>query len=108
MNLVSQNHVATLILLAACVLLPGCSRNPSNGGGKLSQAGPATPSVAQKEIAGANKGTPDASAMVQITGGKFIMGDKNEVDAPPHEVVVSSLLIDKHLETGEQFEKITG
>ena len=46
--------------------------------------------------------------MVQITGGKFIMGDKNEVDAPPHEVVVSSFFIDKHLVTQEQFQKIMG
>ena len=46
--------------------------------------------------------------MVQITGGKFIMGDKDEVDAPPHEAVVSSFFIDKHLVTQVQFQKVMG
>jgi len=44
--------------------------------------------------------------MVQISGGKFMMGDKNEVDAPPHEVVVDSFLMDRHLVTQEQFQKV--
>jgi formylglycine-generating enzyme required for sulfatase activity len=46
--------------------------------------------------------------MILITGGKFIMGDKDEADAPLHEVVVSSFLMDKHLVTQEQFQKVTG
>jgi len=36
------------------------------------------------------------------------MGDKNEVDAPPHEVVVNSFFMDKRLVTQEQFQKIMG
>jgi len=46
--------------------------------------------------------------MVQIPGGKFIMGDKEEVDAPPHEVVVSAFLMDAHLVTQELFQKFMG
>ena len=108
MKFARQNYLATLIVSAVCALLPGCSRNPSNDGAKLSDAGSATPSTVQKEIASPKKGTTDASTMVQINGGKFLMGDKDEVDAPPHEVVVSSFLIDKHLVTQEQFQKVMG
>src|SRR6266536_618271 len=108
MKLVSQNHVAMMIVSAACALLPGCSRNASNDGAQLSDPGPATPSAVQKEIASPNQGTTNASAMVQIPGGKFVMGDKDEVDAPPHEVVVSSFSMDKNLVTQEQFQKIMG
>ncbi|HXI52672.1 MAG TPA: formylglycine-generating enzyme family protein [Candidatus Saccharimonadales bacterium] len=36
------------------------------------------------------------------------MGDKNEVDAPPHEVVVSAFLMDKQLVTQALFEKVMG
>jgi formylglycine-generating enzyme required for sulfatase activity len=46
--------------------------------------------------------------MVQIPGGKFMMGDKDEIDATPHEVVVSSFSMDRHLVTQEQFQKIMG
>jgi formylglycine-generating enzyme required for sulfatase activity len=44
--------------------------------------------------------------MVLIAGGPFTMGDKDEPDAPPHEVGVSSFLMDKHLVTQEQYEKL--
>ena len=46
--------------------------------------------------------------MVQIPGGKFIMGDKDEVDAPPHEVIVNSFFMDRRLVTQEQFQKVMG
>jgi formylglycine-generating enzyme required for sulfatase activity len=46
--------------------------------------------------------------MVLIKGGKFTMGEKDEVDAPPHEVTVSSFLMDKYLVTQEQFQKLMG
>lgn len=36
------------------------------------------------------------------------MGDKNEIDAPPHEVAVASFLMDKHLVTQKQFQKVMG
>ena len=36
------------------------------------------------------------------------MGDKNEVDAPLHEVVVSPFSIDKYLVTQEQYQKLMG
>ena len=36
------------------------------------------------------------------------MGDKDEVDAPLHEVVVSSFAMDRNLVTQEQFQKLMG
>jgi len=36
------------------------------------------------------------------------MGDKEEVDAAPHEVVVSSFSIDRYLVTQDQFQKVMG
>ena len=108
MKIARQNYLATLIVSAACALFPGCTRNASNDGAKLSDAGPATPSAVALEVASPKQATTNASTMVQIPGGKFIMGDKNEVDAPPHEVVVSSFMMDTHLVTQEQFQKIMG
>jgi formylglycine-generating enzyme required for sulfatase activity len=108
MKFAKQNYLATLMASAACALLPGCTRNASTDDATLSDAGPATPSAVPKEMANPNKGTTNASAMVQIPGGKFMMGDKSEVDAPPHEVVVSSFMMDTHLVAQEQFQKILG
>src|SRR5215208_2927398 len=44
--------------------------------------------------------------MVAIKGGKFMMGDKAEADAAPHEVTVSGFLMDKFLVTQELFQKV--
>lgn len=46
--------------------------------------------------------------MVLVSGGKFVMGDKDEVDAPPHEVSVSPFFMDRNLVTQEQFQKLMG
>jgi formylglycine-generating enzyme required for sulfatase activity len=44
--------------------------------------------------------------MVQIPAGRFMMGDPNEVDAPPHEVMLSSCYLDKYLITQDQFQTV--
>jgi formylglycine-generating enzyme required for sulfatase activity len=46
--------------------------------------------------------------MVLLPAGKFTMGDKDEVDAQPHEVFVSSFYIDKYPVTQEQYKNIMG
>ena len=48
------------------------------------------------------------NSLVAIPAGKFLMGDKDEVDAPPHEVSVSAFLMDRQLVTQEQFQKVMG
>jgi formylglycine-generating enzyme required for sulfatase activity len=57
----------------------------------------------------APKGETNAAAdMVRISGGRFMMGDKTQVDAPPHEVAVSSFFMDKYLVAQEQYQKVMG
>jgi len=56
----------------------------------------------------AQTGTDSKGEMVQIPGGRFLMGDKDEVDATPHEVVLGAFLMDKYLVTQEQYQKVTG
>jgi len=65
-------------------------------------ASPAKPEPAQSSAPAAS------AALVSIPAGRFLMGDKDEVDAPPHEVSVSAFLMDKHLVTQDQFQKLMG
>lgn len=46
--------------------------------------------------------------MVRLDGGRFLMGDKGEIDATPHEVSVSAFFIDKNLVSQQQFEAAMG
>ncbi|HVY68989.1 MAG TPA: formylglycine-generating enzyme family protein [Verrucomicrobiae bacterium] len=46
--------------------------------------------------------------MVLVKGGTFTMGDKEQPDAPPHQVTVSSFSIDKTLVTQAMFERVAG
>ena len=108
MKLARQNHLAGLVGFCTLALLAGCDRKGSNDGAKSPEAGPTAPSAARKESASPNPAGTNAVALVQIPGGKFLMGDKDEIDAPPHEVVVNSFLMDRHLVTQEQFQKIMG
>jgi len=63
-------------------------------------------------LAALTTGGADPSAskieMVQINGGRFTMGAKDEPDAPLHEVSVTSFLMDKYLVTQEQFQRVVG
>ena len=94
--------VAAVVLAGTLALLTGCERK-----GPPETQGLTPPT---KPDAAGPKDAPAAtdSEMVQIAGGRFIMGDKDEVDAKPHEVVVSSFLMDKRLVTQEQYRKIMG
>jgi formylglycine-generating enzyme required for sulfatase activity len=77
------------LLPATLALLGGCDRS--------------APKDAANEIT-----TKLGIIMVQLPGGRFTMGDKDEVDAVPHEVVVSSFCIDKYLVTQEEYERVMG
>jgi len=99
-RLMKQNLMAALLLCGGLALLPACKRDAPTETPKVTNAvAPAT--------AAANRPSPDSKLeMVQIPGGRFMMGDKDEVDATPHEVVVSSFSMDKHLVTQEQYQKL--
>src|SRR5262245_16763548 len=51
---------------------------------------------------------PASAGMARISAGHFVMGDKSEPDAPPHEVALSAFLIDTHLVTQERFQALMG
>ena len=107
-------------LLGAVVLLSACGQKPADSATSAPPVAPPksaspTPSPAPPPAASAATNAPAApapsassTALVPIPAGKFLMGDKDEVDAPPHEVSVSAFLMDKHLVTQDQFQKLMG
>ena len=93
------NLPAALVLAGAMALQQGCER-------KTPTDTSTSKSVAPQESAAPKPGMDSATDMVRITGGRFVMGDKSEVDAPPHEAVVSSFYMDKFLVAQEQYQKL--
>ena len=88
--------MAALVLPGALVLFQGCKRKAPN---EATEVPIDTPSEVKAE---------SGVEMVQLPGGRFTMGDENEVDAIPHEVVVSPFYTDKYLVTQGSQEKRTG
>ena len=94
--------MAAWIVSGALFLLPGCERKAANGAAQ-------TPAVAPKASAAPGPSGKEAPTdMVQIVGGRFLMGDREQVDAPPHEVVVSPFQMDKYPVTQELYQKVMG
>jgi len=81
--------IAAFLLPGTLALLEGCKRQaPTDAPNKSN--------------------TESGVEMVRLPGGTFIMGDDNEIDATPHEVVVTSFHIDKHLVTQAEYQRVTG
>jgi formylglycine-generating enzyme required for sulfatase activity len=80
----------------ALALLQGCKRKTPNNDPKAPGESPS------------KTGTRSEIEMILLPGGRFTMGDKDEVDAMPHEVVVSSFYMDKYLVTQEQYQRVCG
>ena len=98
-----------VVVSVALALFAACERDPSNFAATTSDANSTTPNPRPKGSSETNQtGTIFKAEMVQIAAGRFMMGDKNEVDAPLHEVVVSPFSIDKYLVTQEQYQKLMG
>ena len=91
-----QYIIAALLLPGTLVLLQGCNR-------KVPNDVPKDPNDSSSETK-AESGVE----MVLIPGGRFTMGDENEIDAKPHQVVVSSFYIDKHLVTQAEYQTVCG
>jgi formylglycine-generating enzyme required for sulfatase activity len=87
--------LAVLLLPVTIVLLQGCKRKSPE-------------SASSQTMSPVQTKTESANGMVLLPGGTFMMGDKDQIDAPPHEVTVSAFYIDKYLATQEQYEKLMG
>jgi len=98
------------LVLPALFVFPACGPKGSNAndGGKTSEQPARVSNNARAEAATSSPTATNAATMVQVQGGKFMMGDKDEVDAPPHEVLVGSFAMDRNLVTQEQFQKLMG
>ena len=91
------------LLAGALLALAGCERQTTE---QETAAAATNQPAAQATNAPASPETKAASRMVLIRGGQFTMGDPDEIDAPPHEVVVSSFLMDTHLVTQAEYQKL--
>src|SRR5438034_5692999 len=89
-------------LALVALILPACERQTSQQDAKILAKSPTT--NAPSTLSNAEAKTD----LVQVRGGKFTMGDKEQLDAPVHEVAVTSFLIDKYLVTQQQFQKVMG
>src|SRR5262245_14607185 len=92
----------------ALLLLASCDRQAPDSGAAPSRANPTLAAQSKASLETNPLGTNSKAEMIPIPGGRFMMGDKNEVDATPHEVVVSAFSIDKYLVIQEQYQKIMG
>jgi formylglycine-generating enzyme required for sulfatase activity len=90
------------LALAVVLLAQGCDRTSQSAQFDPAQKPP--PPTAPSSNAVPVAATP----MILVKGGTFAMGDKDEVDATLHEVVVRSFLIDRDLVTQEAYEKLMG
>jgi formylglycine-generating enzyme required for sulfatase activity len=91
-----RHIVTTALLFSTALVLQGCQRKAPEGSPK-----------ATTEESG-NATAESKAEMVQLPGGRFIIGDKDEVDAPPHEVIVAPFYMDQHLVTQDQYQRIMG
>jgi formylglycine-generating enzyme required for sulfatase activity len=96
--------ITNLLALALASLPAGCGR-------KAPDLAPATASASAPPPAGAalQSSAKDSKAeMVQLPAGRFIMGDKDQADAAPHEVSLSAFYMDKCPVSQDQFQKVMG
>jgi len=97
-----MHHYLAVALAASAefLLLTGCERAPSSADSKPPSSPAQASAIAQLK-------EPDSKTdMILIPAGRFMMGDKEEADAPLHEVAVSAFYLDKYLVTQEQYEQV--
>ncbi|MHC4628208.1 MAG: formylglycine-generating enzyme family protein [Planctomycetota bacterium] len=89
-----KHHIVAVLLLS--ILFQGCKRKAPDDSAKVQQD------------AQSSSATTSGVEIVMLAGGSFVMGDGNEIDATPHEVVLSPFFIDKNLVTQEEYERVMG
>src|SRR5438045_4050211 len=91
--------ICTLFLILPPLM--GCKRSDP-------KAAKDAPNSSVKNSVHEKPAEPNLSSMVHIPAGKFIMGDKDEVDAALHEVSLSAFDMDRHLVTQDLYQKTMG
>jgi formylglycine-generating enzyme required for sulfatase activity len=89
-----------LALCFALAFLPACQREAPK------QSAPAQNNNPPQSAHGKGAGTRTSSEMAFIPAGRFLMGDKTQADAAPHQVAVSSFYMDKYLVTQEEYQRV--
>ncbi|MFH1719801.1 MAG: formylglycine-generating enzyme family protein [Planctomycetota bacterium] len=86
--------MTAFMLLTALALLQGCERKAPDNAAQ-------TP----ENVPGESK-SKSGVEVVLLPGGRFTMGDEREIDATPHEVIVSSFYMDKFLVTQDEYQRV--
>ena len=103
-----RSSLAWFAAVGMMVWLPGCDQQGPGEATKPLSGPVVEPSAGAERSGGTNDVSSPRGEMILISGGRFMMGDKNEVDATPHEVSVSSFLMDKFLVTQALYERVMG
>ncbi len=98
--MIKRRIPALLALAGALSVFPVSADKTPIGNSEPTSAGPPGATIAHQA------GPEPKAELIPIPGGRFLMGDRDEVDAPPHEVSVSPFFIDKYLVTQAQYQKI--
>ncbi|MBC8218157.1 MAG: formylglycine-generating enzyme family protein [Planctomycetes bacterium] len=89
-----KHHIVAVLLVS--IAIHGCKRKAPEEAAK-----DPNPSASQAK-------SESGAEMVLIPGERFLMGDENEIDATPHEVVLSPFYIDKNLVTQAEYQRVMG
>lgn len=97
------HRLAALAVLGVLASLPaGCERKAPDNARATAGAPPPASAAPQRSA------TDSKAEMVPIPAGRFIMGDKDQADAPPHEVRVGAFDMDKYLVRQDQYQAVMG
>jgi formylglycine-generating enzyme required for sulfatase activity len=102
-----MKYLCLIITAAAWTLITGCAGDMAPDRGRAPDAAGSQASDVKSESRDSAAVT-SSGEMIRLPGGEFMMGDADEVDAPPHRVSVSPFYIDKYLVTQEQFQQAMG
>lgn len=98
------------LICGITAMLVSCGEKPAAPGpSSAGNAAVETLPIVKAETTAPLAKTPFANELlVLIPAGRFTMGDSEESDASPHDVVMSAFLIDRYLVTQELYEQLMG
>ncbi len=100
--------VAALLLPGLLAILAACGRDAPGTDTPAADSRRPPPAPASQTTLASQTSTNAGPEMVHLSAGRFLMGDRTQVDAPPHEVEVSAFDIDQYLVTQVEYERVMG